>query len=277
MPTTSATLRYDLEGHVALITGANHGIGAATARALADCGARVLVSYLRVSEPAESGTPESYWLDRASGADDVLASIRSRGGRAVSLEADLSDAATPARLFDFAEAELGPVDILVNNATGWVADTFTSGDRHRAGFEVVRVSAATHDQQFSVDARGGGLMIGEFARRHVERRASWGRIIGLTSGGTQGFPGEVSYGAAKAALENYTMSAAFELAPLGVTANIVYPPVTDTGWITDSVREFVRRRPDLLHIVDPEEVARVIVFLCSDHARLITANVVHLR
>jgi 3-oxoacyl-[acyl-carrier protein] reductase len=277
MPAASATLPYDLAGHVALVTGANHGIGAATARALADCGASVLVSYLRVSDPEDPDTPETYRLRRAGGADDVLASIRSRGGRAVSLEADLSDAATPARLFDFAEAELGPVDILVNNATGWLADTFAGGGRHRAGFPVLPVSAETHDQQFSVDARGGGLMIAEFARRHLEREATWGRIIGLTSGGPLGFPGEVSYGAAKAALENYTMSAAFELAPLGVTANIVYPPVTDTGWVTDSVREHVKRRPDLLHIVEPEEVGQVIAFLCSDHARLITANVVHLR
>ena len=274
---TGETLPYDLVGHVALVTGANHGIGAATARVLAECGARVLVSYLRVSDPPESGTPEAYWRNRAQGADEVLASIRSRGGRAVSLEADLSDAAAPARLFDFAETELGPVDILVNNATGWVADSFTGGERHRAGFEVARVSAATHDQQFSVDARGGGLMIAEFARRHAERRGRWGRIIGLTSGGALGFPGEVSYGAAKAALENYTMSAAFELAPFGVTANIVYPPVTDTGWITDSVREHVKSHGDLIHIVEPEEVAQVIAFLASDHARLITANVVHLR
>jgi 3-oxoacyl-[acyl-carrier protein] reductase len=277
MPATGSTLPYDLAGHVAVVTGANHGIGAATARALADCGASVLVSYLRVSDPADPDIPESYRLNRAEGADEVLASIRSRGGRAVSLEADLSDAATPPRLFDFAEMELGPVDILVNNATGWLADTFAGRARHRAGFEVVRVSAETHDQQFSVDVRGGGLMIAEFARRHLERQATWGRIIGLTSGGPLGFPGEVSYGAAKAALENYTMSAAFELAPLGVTANIVYPPVTDTGWVTDSVREHVKRRSDLIHIVQPEEVAQVIAFLSSDHARLVTANVVHLR
>jgi 3-oxoacyl-[acyl-carrier protein] reductase len=277
MPAAGAALPYDLAGHVALVTGANHGIGAATARALASCGASVLVSYLRVSDPADPDIPEAYRLSRAGGADDVLASIGSRGGRAVSLEADLGDAATPARLFDFAETELGPVDILVNNATGWLADSFVGGGRHRAGFEVLQVSAATQDQQFSVDIRGGGLMISEFARRHLERQATWGRIIGLTSGGPLGFPGEVSYGAAKAALENYTMSAAFELAPLGITANIVYPPVTDTGWITDSVRELVQHRPDLLHIVDPEEVAQVIAFLCSDQARLITANVVHLR
>ena len=274
---TGATPPHDLGGHVALVTGANHGIGAATARVLAECGARVLVSYLRVSDPPEPGTPEAYWRARARGADEVLDSIRSRGGRALALEADLSDATAPERLFDFAETELGPVDILVNNATGWLADSFTGGERHRTGFEVARVSAATHDRQFSVDARGGGLMIAEFARRHMERKGRWGRIIGLTSGGGLGFPGEVSYGAAKAALENYTMSAAFELAPFGVTANIVYPPVTDTGWITDSVREHVKHRSDLIHIVEPEEVAEVIAFLSSDHARLITANVVHLR
>jgi 3-oxoacyl-[acyl-carrier protein] reductase len=141
----------------------------------------------------------------------------------------------------------------------------------------VNVSATTYDQVFSVDARGGVLMMAEFARRHIDRHGTWGRIVGLTSGGPLGFPGEVSYGAAKSALENYTMAAAFELAPHGITANIVYPPVTDTGWVTDALREHVAGRHDLIHIVPPEDVAEVIVFLCSDLARLITANVVHLR
>ena len=86
---------------------------------------------------------------------------------------------------------------------------------------------------------GAALMISEFARRHIARRATWGRIIGLTSGGDVGFPEEVSYGAAKAAQGSYTMSAAIELAPFGVTANMVHPPVTDTGWVTDAVREHV--------------------------------------
>ena len=92
-----------------------------------------------------------------------------------------------------------------------------------------------------------------------------------------GFPTEVSYGAAKAALENYTMSAAFELAKFGITANIVYPPVTDTGWVDDAVRKHVNNTSDLIHIVEPEDVAEVIAFLSSDFARLITANIVHLR
>jgi 3-oxoacyl-[acyl-carrier protein] reductase len=277
MSTPSLALPYSLKGHVAIITGANHGIGAATAIALAECGAGVLVSYLRLSDSVDSSFPEPYRANRSKDGAEVLALIRSRGGQAVSAEADLRDATTPALLFDFAERELGHVDILVNNATGWVADTFTDREGDEAGLKTARVSAATHDLQFSVDARGGSLMIAEFARRHMDRHATWGRIIGLTSGGPLGFPGEVSYGAAKAALENYTMAAAFELAPLGVTANIVYPPVTDTGWVTDGVRTYVLQRPDLLHVVGPEDVAAVIAFLCSDHARLITANIVHLR
>jgi 3-oxoacyl-[acyl-carrier protein] reductase len=73
------------------------------------------------------------------------------------------------------------------------------------------------------------------------------------------------------------MSAAFELAALGITANVVHPPVTDTGWVTDEVRRHVRERQDLLHIATPNEVARVITYLVSDEARLITANRVHLR
>ena len=87
----------------------------------------------------------------------------------------------------------------------------------------------------------------------------------------------MSYGAAKAALENYTMAAAFELAPFGITANVVHPPVTDTGWVTDEVRRHVEDRADLIHIASPDDVARVIAYLVSDHAHLITANRVHLR
>jgi 3-oxoacyl-[acyl-carrier protein] reductase len=275
--TTPSSLPYELDGHVAIITGANHGIGAETAKTLAACGASVLVSYLRVRDPVGSGVSDAYRLNRARDADHVLDAIRSSGGRAVALEADLLDVEVPGRLFDLAESNLGPVDILINNATGWLADTFLDREQDSRGFKLARVSPATHDQQFSVDARGAALMISEFARRHLARSAGWGRIVGLTSGGHRGAPGEVSYAAAKAALDNYTMSAAFELASFGVTANMVYPPVTDTGWVTEQVRAQVRERPDLLHVVEPAEVAAVIAFLCSDYARLITANIVHLR
>jgi len=82
---------------------------------------------------------------------------------------------------------------------------------------------------------------------------------------------------AKAAQASYTMSAAVELAEFGVTANMVHPPVTDTGWVTDAVRQAVLDDPQLLHVAQPEEVAEVIAYLASDAARLITANLIRLR
>ena len=264
-------------GHTAIVTGANHGIGAATASTLARNGCAVLCTFLRVSDPADPGTPQVYREHRAHDADRVVAGIREGGGRALAVEADLSDPAVPAMLFDAAEEHLGPVDILVNNATGWLADTFTSSGTDGLGRSLQPVTAATWTRQFAVDAMGAALMIGEFARRHIARQANWGRIIGLTSGGDLGFPEEVSYGAAKAAQVNYTMSAALELAPFGVTANMVHPPVTDTGWVTDAVRDLVAASRTLIHIARPDEVAEVIAYLASDEAALVTANVIMLR
>ncbi len=166
---------------------------------------------------------------------------------------------------------------MVNNATGWLADTFAATTTDRLGRSLQPVTAATWTRQFTVDAMGAALMIGEFARRHIARQATWGRIIGMTSGGELGFPEKVSYGAAKAAQENYTMSAALELAPYGVTANMVYPPVTDTGWVTDAVRKHVAASLTLIHIAAPRQVAEVIAYLASDAAILITGNVITLR
>ena len=263
--------------HAAIVTGANHGIGAATAQALARRGCAVLCTYLRLDDPEDPGIPQAYRDRRARDADAVVAGITELGGTAVAVEADLSDPAAPARLFDTAEERLGPVDILVNNATGWLADTFAGRPVDAAGRSLQPVTAQGWTRQFAVDAMGAALMIAEFGRRHIAREGTWGRIIGLTSGGGLGFPGEVSYGAAKAAQENYTMSAAVELAAFGVTANMVHPPVTDTGWVTGAVREFVATSTDHVHVATPEEVAEVIDWLASDASALVTGNVLRLR
>jgi 3-oxoacyl-[acyl-carrier protein] reductase len=271
----NAEIAQALAGHVALVTGGNHGIGAATAVALAGAGAQVLVSYLRLEDPPDRPMPQAYGRARQSDAAAVVEAIRRAGGSVEALEADLSDPSTPGHLFDMAQEHLGPVDILINNASGWVPDTFGPAGPDRMGRQLLRVSPATIDQVFSVDARGAALLIAEFAKRHIAQRATWGRIVGLTSGDATGFPEEVSYGAAKAALENYTMSAAAELARYGITANIVHPPVTDTGWITPEVRAFVEDGG--LRVVSPEAVAEVILFLASDAARLVTGSVLRLR
>jgi 3-oxoacyl-[acyl-carrier protein] reductase len=264
-------------GHVAIVTGANHGIGAATAQVLAERGCAVLCAFRPLHDEVDTAIPETYRRNRAMTADPVVTAIRTNGGEAIAVDADLSDPATAARLFDAAEDALGPVDILINNATGWVQDSFAGSDRDQLGRALQPVTETTWSQQFRVDTLAPALLIAQLAERHIARAATWGRIVGLTSGGDLGFPGEVSYGAAKAAQVNYTMSAAAELAPHGITANMVHPPVTDTGWVTDEVRSFVRDSASHFHVADPRQVAEVIAFLVSDAATLITGNVIALR
>jgi 3-oxoacyl-[acyl-carrier protein] reductase len=270
-----------LAGRVALVTGANQGIGAAVAEALGAQGARVLLTYLRLSTDDEArertAYPAAYGELRTQTADDVVQTIVEASGEAASIEADLADSAVPTQLFDHAESTFGPVEILVNNASGWLGNTFaaTVSRKDRFGRNLLPVDAETHDRQFAVDARAAALLIAEFARRHIERGASWGRIIGLTSSSSE-FPEEVSYGAAKAAQESYTRSAAHELGPFGVTANLVYPPATDTGWITPQVAEAVTTGSPLRHVATPREVAEVVVFLASNQGRYVTAQVVRM-
>jgi len=236
-----------------------------------------VLTYLRLADAHDPALPSEYGAMRASTADEVVEAIRTGGGTAVAVEADLLDPATPARLFDAAEAELGPVDILVNNASGWRQDTFAARDRDRNGRTLAPVSAASIDANLAVDARAAALLIAELARRHVARGAMWGRIVGMTSSGAEGFPEEASYGAAKAAQTHYTMTAAVELARYGITANVVHPPVTDTGWITDAVREFVAGDDHHTHVATPDAVAEVVAWLCSDAAALVSGNVIRLR
>jgi 3-oxoacyl-[acyl-carrier protein] reductase len=257
-----------LDGRVVVVTGANQGIGAATSVALAAEGAAVMVAFKRMEPARDPAFPEAYDELRTRDGELIAEQIRAAGGRAEAAEVDLTEPESARLLFDRAESVFGPVEILVNNASGWLADTFLPDARDRFGRTLRPVDAESYDRQFAVDVRAPALLIAEFARRHIARGATWGRIIGLTSGSPEGFPEEVSYGAAKAAQENYTMSAAAELAPHGVTANMVRPWATDTGWITDTVRDAVR------HVATPEEVADVILFLASHQARGITGQII---
>lgn len=257
-----------------MVTGANHGIGAATAVRLAELGADVAIGFLRTHDAEGS---DEYNLRRSGDGSDVAAAVAALGRRAELIEADLSDPTAPATLFDRAERSLGPVSVLVHNASGWRGDTFAPQQHDAVGRRTGLVTDASADAQYLVDARAGALLIAEFARRHRDRRAEWGRIVTLTSGDGGAFPGEVSYGAAKAALVSYSLSAASELASEGIAVNVVHPPVTDTGWVTDEVRAFVAADDGHHHVAQPDEVAEVIAWLCGDAGRLVTGNVMRLR
>ncbi len=266
-----------LSGRVALVTGANHGIGAAIARGLAARGADVLVTYLRsTAEQARPGQPE-FGRQRAEDASLICADIIALGSRAVASETDLSEPGAVSQLFKLAEQELGPVDIVVHNASGWKKDSFSDGRNDHTGRPGFPVTTESINTQLFVDARAGALLMAEYISRHRARNATWGRIVTMTSGTGGGYPGQVSYGAAKTALISYTLSAASEMARDGVTANVVYPPVTDTGWITDEVRAFVDEDHEHHHIATPDEVAETVVWLCADANHLVTGNVIRLR
>jgi 3-oxoacyl-[acyl-carrier protein] reductase len=259
---------------VAIVTGANHGIGAATALALARGGADVAAAYLRIESPVSCRLPEDYIRAREQDCSKVARAIEAEGRRCVSVEADLVDPRAPEQILA-AAMPLGVPSLLVNNASSAQPDTFRPAGQDAMGREIETVSAESATPPLMVDARGNALMIAAFVRQFRAHRLAAGRIVSLTSSGSEGFPGEVSYGSGKAALESYTLSSAVELADDGITANVVHPPITDTGWITPVVRQLAATSGT--RIATPEEVAAVIAWLCSDEAGLITGNVIRLR
>ena len=162
-----------LRGKVALVTGANHGIGAATAKALAAQGAAVFLTYLRLpysSAGDNVDTPGEAWYRQrqAQAADQVVEVIRARGGRAAAWEADLTAPTTIPPLFDRVEAAFGPVDILVNNAAHGAPDSFLvphegGGEHSAAGFGVTALTPESHARHFAVNSRAAALLMAEYA------------------------------------------------------------------------------------------------------------------
>jgi 3-oxoacyl-[acyl-carrier protein] reductase len=277
-----------LQDKVVLITGANnpYGIGAATAKALAAQGAKVFLHYFRTNpssgEVSQAPGEAFYYHQQSKNADEVLEALRDLGARVHAEEADLSDAARIPALFDQAEQRLGPVEILVNNAAAWEADTFippSAGLRNEL-VELWTKSPATtdagvFDRLFAVNTRAVALMMAEFTRRHVARGANWGRIVNISTAGAECFPSEISYGASKLALEGYTRSAALELGQFGITVNVLSLGPVQTGWITPELEKATLPTIPLGRIGRPEDVADVIVFLASEQARWVTAQKIY--
>jgi len=251
---------YDLHERIAIVTGASRrrGIGAAVCRALAANGANIFFTHWR---SFDSTLPEGADED---GPTRLQNELQEQGVRCESLEIDLSKIDAPKLILDEAEKKLGLPSILVNNAAYSTRD----------GFEVL--DAATLDAHYAVNMRGTFLLTVEFARRLSGK--SGGRIINLTSGQSVApMPGELAYVATKGAIEAFTVSLSAELAAYGITVNAVDPGATDSGWMTETIRQELLPRFPTGRIGQPEDAARLIAFLASDEAAWITGQVIHSR
>ena len=280
-----------LEGKVVLVTGGNNpfGIGASIARTFASHGARVFIHYFRqdVEFPDEKqGEGHSqepglaFFLEQQlKNADEVVQSIREDGGRAESWEGDLRDPEVVHRLFEQAEKTFGQVDILVNNATEYQADTFLPpeviGDGAalwEGGPTISTIDVESHDRHFAVNSRAVPILMAKFARRIIERETHWGRIINISADCAWGCPREISYRASKYALESYSRSAAAELGPYGITVNIISPGPVQSGYISPEGEQALIPDIPLRRVGRPDDIANAVVFFASEQASWITGQ-----
>jgi len=285
----------ELKDRVVLITGGNNkqGIGAAAARAFAAQGAAVFIHYFRVPLPkAEKSLEEDmekeigpcaalYRKLQGESAEEIIQDIRNSGARVEAWEADLADTAVIPQLFDRVEKVFSPVDVLVNNAAHGEADTFIPQSQmqgeecHIGGFPLQTISEESINKHFAVNSRAVALMMAEYARRHIERDAKWGRIINISADGASGFPTEVSYDASKHALESFSRATARELGKYGITVNIVSPGPVQTGYISQDLEEYAISNIPLRRLGQPEDITDTIVFLASEQARWITGELLY--
>jgi 3-oxoacyl-[acyl-carrier protein] reductase len=226
----------------ALVTGAARGIGAASARALADAGWPVCVNYRTDSDGAES----------------VVAGIEAAGGRALARQADVSDPAAIDELFRQLEADLGPVLVLVNNA-GVRADGLSP---QLADEDWQRVIETNLSAAFRSTRRALRPML----------RARFGRIVNVASiVGPRANAGQANYAASKAGLIGFTRTVAVEVARRGVTVNAVAPGFVETR-LTEGVGDGLVDEIPARRIGRPEEVAACVRFLASDDASYVTGT-----
>ena len=234
-----------LSGKVAIVTGGSRGIGAAIARRLAGEGAQVALFYRSNAE--------------AAGA--TVHAIEAAGGQAAAFQADVADEAALRLAVREVVSRFGRVDALVNNAGVFEAEP------------VGEISRESFHRQFSINA-WSVLASTQAALDHFP--ASGGAIVNVSSSlAVRPEPQTVSYSASKAAVDSLTLGCAIELGARGIRVNAVAPAITRTDMTADipveQLKEETRLTP-LGRLAEPEDIADVVAFLCSDDARWITGR-----
>jgi len=238
----------NLEGKVAIVTGASKGIGAAIAKGLGAAGAAVVVNY----------------ASSRDGADRVVAEITGKGGRAIAVQGDVGKADDVRRLFEETQRAFGALDVLVNNAGVYQLEPIESV-----------IEDAFH-RQFNTNVLGPILAIQE-AVKHFGPKG--GSVINISSvASTSAPPNSVVYSATKGALDTVTQVLAKELGPRRIRVNTIAPGGVETEGVhaaglmgSDFEKQVVAGTP-LGRFGQPEDIAGVAVFLASDAAGWVTGE-----
>jgi NAD(P)-dependent dehydrogenase (short-subunit alcohol dehydrogenase family) len=243
----------DLDGKVALVTGASSGIGRATAVALAERGASVAVNFHR----------------NESGAEETRAAVVNAGGRATVIQADVTRASDVRALVARTIEEFGALDILVNNAGSLVER-----------LKILELTEERWDEVIDLNLKSAFLCSQAVAASMIERKT--GAIVNVSSiaGRNGGALGSIHYSTAKGGLITMTKGFAKELAPYGVRVNAVSPGVIDTPYherfsTPEAMKAYVGGIP-LGRVGTPEEVASVIAFLASDAASYLSGETIEI-
>ena len=241
-----------LEGKVALITGARRGIGKGIAEVFAEEGAHVAINDIEIDQPAE----------------DLAASLRCKGRRAMTVRADVANRAEVESMVDRVWNELGPIDILVNNA----------------GIETIVPFLDLTDDQWTrlvdVNLRGEWLCSQVFCRRLVAEGRTGSIVMIGSIQAAKVLPGRTHYAPAKLAIEALTRNLSAEMTPLGIRVNCIHP-----GLIETDMTAWVMKRDDLLPGIlaqisagragHPREIGHVAAFFASDEASYLTGQSIH--